>query len=195
MKEFTIKVRTRDFWISLVLGMYAAMGAFISLSREATIDNSPDIDLTSPIMLYTRTMYRSFSANRLRSFLFALIVGLFIYLALQIKRSYKERVAELLFSILFASGQLVAMIFKKWGGWYAMMEVMEEIGVAEIQKYRIFMKWSSYVLICYFLVAVMLHFFHKFAEQEIRTTTYGKKIHPAVQILMMALCMFVAWLP
>ena len=51
MKEFTIKVRTRDFWISLVLGMYAAMGAFISLSREATIDNSPDIDLTSPIML------------------------------------------------------------------------------------------------------------------------------------------------
>ena len=195
MKEFTIKVRTRDFWISLVLGMYAAMGAFISLSREATIDNSPDINLTSSIMLYTRTMYRSFSANRLRSFLFALIVGLFIYLALQIKRSYKERVAELLFSILFASGQLVAMIFKKWGGWYAMMEVMEEIGVAEIQKYRIFMKWSSYVLICYFLVAVMLHFFHKFAEQEIRITTYGKRIHPAVQILMMALCMFVAWLP
>ena len=68
MKEFTIKVRTRDFWISLVLGMYAAMGAFISLSREATIDNSPDIDLTSTIMLYTRTMYRSFSLLWLSDF-------------------------------------------------------------------------------------------------------------------------------
>ena len=105
MKEFTIKVRTRDFWISLVLGMYASMGAFISLSREATIENSPDIDLTSSIMLYTRTMYRSFSANRLRTFLFALVVGLFVYLVLQIKRSYKERVVELLFAVLFASGQ------------------------------------------------------------------------------------------
>ena len=183
MKEFTIKVRTRDFWISLVLGMYASMGAFISLSREATIENSPDIDLTSSIMLYTRTMYRSFSANRLRTFLFALVVGLFVYLVLQIKRSYKERVVELLFAVLFASGQLIAMVFKKWGGWYAMMEVMEEIGVAEIQKYRIFMKWSSYVIICYFLVAAMMYFFHKFAEQQTRIITYGRRIHPVVQFL------------
>lgn len=68
MKEITIKLKGRDSWISVILGIYGALGAFISLSREATIDNSPDIDLESQIMLYTRTMYRSFSSNRLRDF-------------------------------------------------------------------------------------------------------------------------------
>ena len=63
MKEITIKLKGRDSWISVILGIYGALGAFISLSREATIDNSPDIDLESQIMLYTRTMYRSFSSS------------------------------------------------------------------------------------------------------------------------------------
>ena len=45
MKEITIKLKGRDSWISVILGIYGALGAFISLSREATIDNSPDIDL------------------------------------------------------------------------------------------------------------------------------------------------------
>lgn len=76
MKEITIKLKGRDSWISVILGIYGALGAFISLSREATIDNSPDIDLESQIMLYTRTMYRSFSSNRLRTFLFALVIGI-----------------------------------------------------------------------------------------------------------------------
>ena len=39
MKEITIKLKGRDSWISVILGIYGALGAFISLSREATIDN------------------------------------------------------------------------------------------------------------------------------------------------------------
>lgn len=81
MKEITIKLKGRDSWISVILGIYGALGAFISLSREATIDNSPDIDLESQIMLYTRTMYRSFSSNRLRTFLFALVIGILVYMS------------------------------------------------------------------------------------------------------------------
>lgn len=61
MKEITIKLKGRDSWISVILGIYGALGAFISLSAGSNIDNSPDIDLESQIMLYTRTMYRSFS--------------------------------------------------------------------------------------------------------------------------------------
>ncbi len=195
MKEITIKLKGRDSWISVILGIYGALGAFISLSREATIDNSPDIDLESQIMLYTRTMYRSFSSNRLRTFLFALVIGILVYMVLQFSRTYKERLADLLFSLLFASGQLVAMIFKKWGGWYAMMNAMEESGVAEIQMYRIFLKWSAYVLISYFIVAAMMHFFRNFAEQQEIRGQAGRKIPPVLQILLMAVCMFVAWLP
>lgn len=218
MREINIKIKIKDFWFALILGVYCSMGAFISLSREATIDNSPDIDMSSEWMLFSRTMYRSFSANRLRTFLFALVVGLFIYVALQVYRTHKERLLLLLYSLLFATAQLVAMIFKKWGGWYAMMETMEEIGVARIQPYRIFMKWSAYVIICYVIVAVMLYFAKYLMEQgaiasvKDSSARHGGwldklgcglgKIFDMEQrafswrrFLLMALCMFIAWLP
>lgn len=123
------------------------------------------------------------------------MIGILVYMVLQFSRTYKERLADLLFSLLFASGQLVAMIFKKWGGWYAMMDAMEESGVAEIQMYRIFLKWSAYVLISYFIAAAMMHFFRNFAEQQEIRGQAGRKIPPVLQILLMAVCMFVAWLP
>ena len=33
MKEITIKLKGRDSWISVILGIYGALGAFISLSH------------------------------------------------------------------------------------------------------------------------------------------------------------------
>lgn len=218
MREINIKIKPSSFWGALLLGIYCSMAAFLSLSSEATVDNSPDIDMQSELMVFTRTLYRSFSANRLRTFLFALAVGLVIYIALQIHRTYKERLMLLVYSLLFATAQLIAMIFKKWGGWYAMMEAMEEIGVARIQPYRILVKWSAYVIICYALIAVLLHFVKRFMEQGAlasgqesqtlmgRVCNKGNHIMGTVfemnrrdfswrRFLLMALCMFVAWLP
>lgn len=195
MTEFTIRLRVRDFWISLVVGIYASLGAFVALSRQATIENSPEIDLTSTIMLYTRTLYRSFSGNRLRTFLFALVIGLLVYIALQLRRTNRERLGIFLFSLLFASAQLVAMIFKKWGGYYLMMEAMEELGVAEIQPIRLFLKWSAYLIICYFLVAVLLEFFHRIAVQSQVIVRDGEKMHWAIRMCLMALFILLAWLP
>ncbi len=78
----------------MILGIYGALGAFISLSlEEATIDNSPDIDLESQIMLYTRTMYPVFFVQSSADFLFALVIGILVYMVLQFSRTYKERLA------------------------------------------------------------------------------------------------------
>ncbi len=209
MKEVTIKIKLAPFIIAMLLGIYGAMGAFVSLSRAVTLENSPEIDLTNPLMVYARTMYRSFSANRLRTFLFALVIGLAAYLVWQIKRDAKERLLEAVFALLFATMQLIAMIFKKWGGYYAMLEALAENGItAELQNQRLFIKWSAYVLISYFIVALFMHFFHKIAEQKTgsyRGRFYAfrekyiafskKKYALPIKVLALALCMFLAWLP
>lgn len=184
MKEITVQFKIRDFWLSLLLGIYSSVGAFLSLTKEVTKRNSPNIDLNNESMVFIRTIYRSVSGNRLQTLLFAFAVGILVYMALQIRRSTKERILLFFYSFLFATGQMIAMSYKRVGSWNVLIET-------DLQQLRSVIKWSAYFIIIYAFIAVLWEAIrHLFCQEKKSGRDFSW-----IRFIGMAALMYVAWLP
>lgn len=189
-KEITIKINKKHIWISMLLGIYCAIGASFSLTRVVTVENSPELDLMDETMVFVRTLYRSVSGKRLVTYVFAFAIGLLVYMGLQLYRTHKERLLLLMYALLFATGQMIAMSYKRLSSWDLLCET-------ELQRFRSGFKWSAYVIICYFLVAVLWEAVKRFLEQgalgsskPIASPAFSTK-----RFLLMAGLMYLAWIP
>ncbi len=180
----TFQLKKKDVWISLLLGVYASVGACLSLTREVTKLNSPNIDMDNEFMVFVRTLYRSVSGNRLQTFLMAVMMGILVYAALQIRQSGKERVLTFFYALLFAGGQMIAMSYKRIGSWDLLVGT-------DLQKLRTGIKGSAYLLIAYVTVVVLCEVVRRFLVQE---EEEGRKFS-WIRFLGMAALMFAAWLP
>jgi hypothetical protein len=161
----------------------------MSLTRTVTELNSPEIDLTNETMVFIRTLYRAISGDRLRTYVFALGIGLVIYMALQLYRSQKERLLLIFYALLFATAQLLAMSFKRVGSWDLLIET-------DLQQFRSMVKWSAYAIACYFLLAVVLEAVKRFFMQQDQQKTFA--LEPGFSWkgwLVTALLLFGAWFP
>lgn len=192
MREWFAKWNRGNVVIAWLLGTFCSCGLMLSLTSEATKQNSQGLDMKNKMLVYVRTLYLSFSSDRLRTFLLLLAIAMVVYLGMEISGSMKERILLLLFSGSFAFAQLLSMSYKSAGSWNLLFET-------EINRTRAWFKGISLAIICYYALKILCHFVKTYLLQE-GVAGSGKRVILEGEISFRAFwlsvgLMMLCWLP
>ena len=170
MREWFAKLNRKNLVVAWLLGTFCSCGLMLSLTSEATKQNSHGLDLKNEMLVYVRTLYLSFSSDRLRTFLLLLAVAVVVYLGRQLQGSAKERVLLFLFSGSFALAQLLSMSYKSAGSWDLLFET-------DVNRTRAWFKGLSLAILCYYVLKILCHFVKTYLVQD--AATEAGKVHGA----------------
>ena len=185
MNELLRKLNHRYLFISWVLGTFCSCGLMLSLTKEATKANSDGINMNNEFMVNIRTIYLSFSGDRLKTLLLMAVIGVLVYLGLKIRNSTKERVMLAAYSVVFAFAQMIAQSYKTVGSWDLLFET-------EVNRVRALMRGTAYAVVCYYLLKIIFYVIQHYLTQQSASviTMQGKK-----RFFQVAAVLFICWLP
>ena len=184
MKGVVERLDKRACLFAIFLGIVCSLGLFCSLTSEITGDNSPGILWKNEAMVFVRTIYYSLSADRLRTGLTAFAVGVVVYVAGRCSRTKKEKISALVFGIIFAMAQLVALSYKSADSWDLLFDTPANV-------FRAFLRGTAYVILFYYLTAVIKEFAGQILEQD----KMERAVPSPRTFFVTVLLLFCCWLP
>lgn len=191
MKKDGKELEKKQLLFALLIGLYCGCAIFLSLTAVATPENSEAIlaDKTSLIynnqaMLFLRTLYLSFSSDRIKTTCTAIVIAAIIYISRRIYMTKWRMLSFALVSLLFAAGQLTAKCYKTVGSWELLMET-------PMNQTRVWIKGIAYGLLCYYLLKILYQLLADVLKQE-NLEPYEKKKWAGLRMMG---CMLICWLP
>lgn len=186
MQESFEKWNRNHFIIAWILGTFCSCGLMLSLTGEATKQNSQGLDLKNELLVYVRTIYLSFSADRLKTFLLLLAIAALIYIGKQISSSIQQRVLLMLFSGIFSFSQLISKSYKSAGSWDLLFD-------NSMNRTRAWIQGLAYAIICYYILKLLYYLAQKYLMQKCENVLSEKNY--ARTFWMSAGLMLLCWLP
>ena len=170
--------------ISLIMGIIVSTGMNISLTRMATVENSPDLDFMNEKMVLVRNLYLSLAGGRMKLLLIAIVLTVLVYLGLSIRLKRWEKILLVCYSLAFSGCQLIAISFRSAENLNLLLDF-------PINRIRALIKGISYSIVCYFIVKDLLELVR---EQFIQRVAVERK-PSKMRIFINAGLFFLAWFP
>lgn len=131
----------------------------MSLTSEATKQNSQGLQLKNELLVYVRTIYLSFSSDRLKTFLLLLVIAALIYIGRELCVNRQRQLLLLLFACAFSFAQLISKSYKTVGTWDLLFD-------NDINRTRTLLKGLAYAILCYYILKVLYHFAEEYLLQK-----------------------------
>ena len=170
--------------LSLILAVILSLGMKLSLLKQVTERNSPDVDLNDMHMVLSRLMYRSLPTAKMPLLLTIVAITVLIYVGLSVKITGKDRFLYLLVAVLFSATQLIAFALKHTGQW-------EVLYFLPIQRLRTGIRGICLLIVAYYILKVFIVLAdHLLCQKDIE-----ERRNNIATVVLIAALIFLAWLP
>lgn len=159
MRECVAAWNRKNLLIAWILGTFCSCGLMLSLTKEATAQNSQGLNFKNQFLVQVRTFYLSFSADRLKTFLLLLVLAALIYIGREIGADRKRQILLIVFAISCSFAQLISMSYKSAGSW----DLLFGNG---LNRARALWKGIALALVCYYILKILYHVSLKYLIRE-----------------------------
>ena len=182
-KTFHISNKVRGV-VSLVLGILVSVGLQLSLTAEATTDNTEYIDYDNPLIVAVRTMYLSMRTSRVTLVLLAVCLAVMIYKGSEIVLEKWQNVVLAVFSCFFGFMQVLAISLRE-------SDTTDYVFGTWFDGLRAFIHGISLAIVCFIVLKIVTALIRRYCiQRELAPSAVTWK-----NTLIMIGLFFVAWLP